>query len=108
MCVPIKERGRVIESEHGFVIFHVVPHKELIDLFELLPYQSRHVADARECLLTSFSSVRSIVTHSKPSVIGGGSFGTASGSMILIGPSSTFFGSSSTHTQPWTAWVPKD
>lgn len=47
-----------------------------------------------EQISTCPSSIRSIVTHSNPCSMGGGSFGTLSGSMILIGPSSTLPASS--------------
>ena len=96
--LPVEERCGVFEAEHRFVILDVVVIEKVVDVVDLFASLSVswHVQTAnlaRTAFVscrehTSCSSSKSIVTHSKPSMRGYGSFRTLAGSSGLIGPSS--------------------
>lgn len=93
--LPVEKGGRVVESELSVIILDIVALEQLLDFIQL-QRSSAFSSSIFHCerISTCPSSIKSIVTHSNPCSIGGGSFGTLSGSMILIGPSSTLPASS--------------
>lgn len=94
---PTEKRYRVVKSEHGLVVLNVMPVQELIYLLQLSQNQHRNIEVCIKSFHTCLVSVRSIVTHVKPSIKGAGSLGTSSGLIILIGPSSLCVFSSVIH-----------